>query len=85
MTAYEVDGSIEKKIIKKFNNIPLGSVPIMLHSNSCVLSNMTSNTLFSMGECPYDEGGYFILKKKKLLLLRKGKLRINYILEKIKV
>ena len=56
LTAYEVDGSIEKKIIKKFNNIPLGSVPIMLHSNSCVLSNMTSNTFFFNGRMSSDEG-----------------------------
>ena len=44
LTSYTIDGELEKKVIKKFNAIPLGSVPIMLHSNSCVLSGMSNET-----------------------------------------
>ena len=69
LTSYTIEGKLEKKIIKKFNAIPLGSVPIMLHSNSCVLSGMSNDTLFVMGECPYDEGGYFIIDGKEKVIV----------------
>ena len=47
---------------KKFEKIYLCSIPIMLHSKICVLHNHTFETLRSMGECPYEQGGYFIIE-----------------------
>ena len=48
----------EKKVFEK---IFLCTMPIMLHSKICVLHNHTFETLRSMGECPYEQGGYFIV------------------------
>ena len=47
--------------IKTYNKIFLCEMPIMLHSKLCVLYNHTFDTLKNMGECPYEQGGYFIV------------------------
>ena len=39
----------------------LGKVPIMLRSQYCSLHDHTDKELTELGECPYDEGGYFII------------------------
>ena len=43
------------------NDILLGNVPNMLNSNICVLNNLSNNTKYNVGECVYDQGGYFII------------------------
>ena len=43
-----------------FEHVSLCSIPIMLHSKLCVLNNQSFETLRNMGECPYEQGGYFI-------------------------
>lgn len=60
---------IDRTKIIKFNKIPIGSVPIMLHSKACVLDNMKGHTLNSMGECMYDQGGYFIIDGKEKVIV----------------
>ena len=37
----------------------------MLHSKLCVLNNQSFETLRTMGECPYEQGGYFIIEGKE--------------------
>jgi len=72
LTSFEVIGGeerIEGRVVKKFNDIPIGGVPIMLHSNICTLNNMVPDTLYSMGECPYDQGGYFIIDGKEKVIV----------------
>ena len=71
-----VDGSIfmdpTKVINHNGNKIPtitLGKIPIMLHTNACPLRNMTKETLYQMGECPYDQGGYFIIDGKEKVIV----------------
>ena len=44
--------------------INITRIPVMLHSNACVLRNMPRETLYRMGECPYDAGGYFLIRWK---------------------
>lgn len=52
-----------------FNHISLGSIPIMLHSKLCVLQNQTFDNLKNMGECPYEQGGYFIVEGKEKVIV----------------
>ena len=47
----------------------LGQIPIMLKSKLCVLNNLPGNTCFDMGECKYDQGGYFIIDGKEKVLI----------------
>ena len=56
--------SLEEDDIITFEKISLGTIPIMLHSKF-VFYNHTSETLKNMGECPYEQGGYFIIDGKK--------------------
>ena len=36
-------------------------IPTMLHSKSCLLRGMSKGELHAKGECPYEQGGYFII------------------------
>ncbi|CAN0000920.1 unnamed protein product, partial [Discosporangium mesarthrocarpum] len=39
----------------------LGWVPIMLRSSFCVLVGRSDKELTELGECIYDQGGYFVI------------------------
>ena len=41
----------------------------MLKSKLCVLNEMPKNIAFEMGECKYDQGGYFIIDGKEKVLI----------------
>ena len=41
----------------------------MLHSKLCVLNNQSFETLRNMGECPYEQGGYFIIEGKEKVIV----------------
>jgi len=50
-----------QKVIK--NNIMIGRMPIMLRSSRCILSRLTTEEeMAHVNECPYDPGGYFIVR-----------------------
>lgn len=51
------------------NNVMLGAVPIMLHSGMCVLKGRADLALRDMGECPFDQGGYFIVDGKEKVII----------------
>ncbi len=53
----------------EFKNIAIGGIPIMLHSDICLLKNNGSDILKLMGECPYDTGGYFIIDGKEKVII----------------
>lgn len=48
--------------IVRTQNVCIGRIPIMLRSDRCILKNKSEGELAMMGECPYDPGGYFIVK-----------------------
>ena len=52
-------------------------VPIMLHSDLCVLHNLNENQLISCGECPYDHGGYFIIDGKEKIIVSQERVATN--------
>ena len=52
-----------------FEDIFLCHVPVMLHSNLCVLHDKTNADLTTMGECIYDQGGYFIVDGKEKVVI----------------
>lgn len=37
-------------------------MPLMLRSSNCVLSEKSDAALAKLKECPYDPGGYFIIR-----------------------
>ena len=73
----------DKIIVKNFPKINIGFIPIMVHSKLCLLNSLDSVKLSELGECPYDQGGYFIVNgKEKVVLSQENK--INNILYIIK-
>jgi len=50
---------------KEVKQIFLGNIPIMLHSMQCILRDLNDNELYTVGECIFDKGGYFIIDGKE--------------------
>ena len=68
-----------RTIIKNFEKVNIGSIPIMIHSKMCLLHKLDPIKLSDFGECPYDHGGYFIIKGKEKVILSQEK-KVNNIL-----
>ena len=66
-TILEVEG--HEPEIEKHNRVVLGRMPIMLRSCLCYLTEMTADERIKAGECPKDEGGYFIVRGKERVLI----------------
>jgi len=60
----EIDEETEsEKVILNdvVKRIKIGTVPIMVKSSNCALYDMSAEEKINVGECQYDEGGYFIV------------------------
>ncbi|PVU92434.1 hypothetical protein BB559_003718 [Furculomyces boomerangus] len=62
---------------RDFRKIFIGKVPIMLRSNYCLLHNLTNTDLYGVGECPYDQGGYFIINGSEKVLIAQERIATN--------
>jgi len=56
------DQQVEENLLPK---VRIGKIPIMLHSKLCALYQQPFHVRREMGECPYDQGGYFIIDGKE--------------------
>ena len=68
------NGDIEEK---SFENIYIGSIPLMVKSSLCYLSSMTPEQLYDSGECKFELGGYFIVDGQERVLLTQERLGNN--------
>ena len=59
--------------------VPIGNVPIMLRSGNCVLSNSTDKEAAGVGECQYDQGGYFIINGGEKVLIAQERMSHNQV------
>jgi DNA-directed RNA polymerase II subunit RPB2 len=61
----------------------LFNIPLMLHSSYCMLHGKPSTLLAQMGECPMDQGGYFIIdgSEKTLITQQEGAFNTLWIKE----
>ncbi|EOQ99743.1 DNA-directed RNA polymerase II subunit RPB2 [Wallemia ichthyophaga EXF-994] len=57
----------------------IGKVPIMLKSSFCNLSNVDSSRLAELNECPFDQGGYFIINGSEKVLIAQERLAANHV------
>jgi len=75
---FDIEYALEKEVITQtFENILLGHIPLMLKSQLCYLSTMTSNQLYEAGECKFELGGYFIVGGAEKALLTQERLGDN--------
>lgn len=82
---------VTKRVIKKghdgeevtetqdFTKVFIGKVPIMLRSSYCTLYQNSEKDLTELGECPLDQGGYFIINGSEKVLIAQEKMSTNHV------
>ncbi len=53
----------------RYESLPFCELPVMLKSEYCWLSNCTERELCDYSECPYDNGGYFIVNGSEKVIV----------------
>lgn len=71
----EYDTYEEKK--KYIENIDVGHIPIMVRSKCCILNNRSSIEAKQLGECEYDQGGYFIINGSEKVVISQERIADN--------
>ena len=75
VTEHLIEGNNDP-IITVHPRVVIARIPIMLRSDRCNLSKCTPKERVKYGECPKDEGGYFIMKGIERVLI--GQIRNCY-------
>lgn len=57
----------------------VGKLPIMLKSKYCILKDLTETELYNWNECPYDQGGYFIINGSEKVLIAQERSAANIV------
>lgn len=57
----------------------VGKLPIMVKSKICHLSRETDESLFLVNECPYDQGGYFVINGSEKVLIAQERSAANIV------
>ena len=57
----------------------IGKMPVMVKSKACHLSRETEEDLFMLNECPYDQGGYFIINGSEKVLIAQERSAANIV------
>ena len=65
------------------NELPIGKLPIMLRSCKCALNGKTPAEQAKLYECPYDPGGYFIVRGQERVVLIQEQLQRNRMIVEI--
>lgn len=69
---YEVDS-------EEFQKVFIGRIPIMLKSRFCILHGLGEQELIELGECPYDQGGYFVINGSEKVLIAQERMAVNQV------
>ncbi|CAI5462463.1 unnamed protein product [Closterium sp. Yama58-4] len=69
----------EEVSTEQADKVFIGKIPIMLRSNYCTLHNATDKELTELGECPYDQGGYFVINGSEKVLIAQEKMASNHV------
>ncbi|CAD6440255.1 e5b3e3ed-1c48-472c-a7ff-86a539f3b15c [Sclerotinia trifoliorum] len=57
----------------------VGKLPMMLKSEYCFLKNCDEDDLYGWNECPYDQGGYFIINGSEKVLIAQERSAANIV------
>lgn len=57
----------------------IGKLPVMLKSKICTLRNRSEHELYAFQECPYDQGGYFIINGSEKVLIAQERSAANIV------
>lgn len=70
-----IPGEVEEPVSKVY----IGKVPIMLRSKFCILRGLRENDLYELNECPYDQGGYFVINGSEKVLIAQERSAANIV------
>lgn len=73
----DVEPENEKDTLKSTQFI--GRLPVMVKSSICHLRHETEDGLFLLNECPYDQGGYFIINGSEKVLIAQERSAANIV------
>lgn len=73
----EPDNNETSKWKSSSESVLIGRIPIMLHSNYCILNEKMGKSLSELGECNYDKGAYFIINGSEKVILSQEKMAPN--------
>ena len=62
---------------QEYKRMPLFQIPILLHSRYCILHGKPASFLREAGECPQDQGGYFVVEGSEKLLITRQEQAFN--------
>ncbi|KAJ1334809.1 hypothetical protein BSLG_007964 [Batrachochytrium salamandrivorans] len=62
-----------------YQKVFVGKVPIMLRSTYCILFDLEQRDLMQVGECPHDQGGYFVINGSEKVLIAQERMATNYV------
>jgi DNA-directed RNA polymerase beta subunit len=62
---------------KYIDSIDVGHIPIMVRSKYCVLHDRTSLEKDELGECKFDQGGYFIINGSEKVVISQERIADN--------
>jgi DNA-directed RNA polymerase II subunit RPB2 len=71
----EVDATVVDESL-----VQIGQIPVMLRSRNCNLFNKTDQELAHFKECPFDQGGYFIMKGGEKVLIAQESAAMNTVI-----
>lgn len=57
----------------------IGRVPIMIRSKFCMLRSLREEEFYELQECPYDQGGYFIINGSEKVLIAQERSAANIV------
>lgn len=57
----------------------IGKLPVMLKSQFCILRDLAEEQLYEFNECPYDQGGYFIINGSEKVLIAQERSAANIV------
>ena len=64
-------------ITSNLKQVPIGTIPIMIQSKLCNLDDLDKDEMIATGECPYDQGGYFIVDGKEKTIVSQERVATN--------
>lgn len=74
-----LEGLEETEEAETYDKVYIGEVPIMLRSDYCSLAESTDRELQDSGECPFDQGGYFVINGSEKVLIAQERMANNHV------
>ena len=59
--------------------VKLADIPVMIQSRWCSLARKSEREKVELGECPNDEGGYFIIRGSEKVVVAQERMAFNFI------